>query len=136
MLSFVYQGMPSRVVFGAGKLNSLADEIDQLGARRALILTTPGQQSLGQRLADLLGERCAGIYPKAVMHVPVEVAQAARAEAVRLGADCCIAIGGGSTIGLGKAIAMDSGLPILAIPTTYAGSEMTTIYGLTENRLK
>lgn len=136
MLSFVYQGLPSRVVFGAGKLNSLADEIDQLGARQALILTTPGQQSLGQRLADLLGERCAGIYPKAVMHVPVEVAQAARAEAVRLGADCCIAIGGGSTIGLGKAIAMDSGLPILAVPTTYAGSEMTTIYGLTENRLK
>lgn len=133
MHSFVYQGMPSRVVFGAGKLHSLADELDQLGAHRALILSTPGQQSLGQRITDLLGERAAGIHPKAVMHVPIEVAQAARAEAVRLGADCCIAIGSGSTIGLGKAIAMDSGLPILAIPTTYAGSEMTTIYGLTEN---
>jgi len=136
MHSFVYQGMPSRVVFGAGKLYSLADEIERLGARRALILTTPQQQALGQRIADLLGERSAGIYPKAVMHVPIEVAQAARAEAARLNADCCVAIGGGSTIGLGKAIAMDSGLPILAIPTTYAGSEMTTIYGLTENRLK
>ena len=136
MHSFIYQGMPSRVVFGAGKLNALADEITLLGAHRALILTTPGQQPLGQRIVDLLGERSAGIYPKAVMHVPIDVARAARAEAVRLGADCCVAIGGGSTIGLGKAIAMDSGLPILAIPTTYAGSEMTTIYGLTEHRRK
>ena len=66
------------------------------------------------------------------MHVPIETARAARAEARRLGADCAVAIGGGSTIGLGKAIALDSGLPILAIPTTYAGTEMTPIYGLTE----
>lgn len=133
---FIYQGQPSRIIFGAGKLDCLAEELDQLGARRALILTTSGQQALGQRVADLLGNRSAGIYPRAVMHVPLEVAQAARAEATRVNADCCIAIGGGSTIGLGKAIAMDSGLPIIAIPTTYAGSEMTPIYGLTENRLK
>jgi maleylacetate reductase len=70
------------------------------------------------------------------MHVPIEVARAARDVARKLGADCAVAIGGGSTIGLGKAIALDSGLPILAIPTTYAGSEMTTIYGLTEAGMK
>jgi len=71
-----------------------------------------------------------------VMHVPIETAREARDEARRLGADCAVAIGGGSTVGLGKAIALDSGLPILAIPTTYAGSEMTPIFGITEAGLK
>ncbi|WP_397448918.1 maleylacetate reductase [Pseudomonas sp. NA-150] len=136
MNPFVYQSLPTRVVFGWGKLSALADEIDRLGAKRALILTTPEQQELGEEVSRLLGKRSAGVYPYAVMHVPLEVAQAARVEAARLGADCCVAVGGGSTIGLGKAIAMDSGLPIVAVPTTYAGSEMTPIYGLTENRLK
>ena len=70
------------------------------------------------------------------MHVPIETAREARDEARRLGADCAVAIGGGSTTGLGKAIALDSGLPIIAIPTTYAGSEMTPIYGLTEGGVK
>ena len=136
MNPFVYQSLATRVVFGWGKLSALADEIERLGARRALILTTPEQQALGEQVAALLGDRAAGVYPQAVMHVPLEVAQAARIEAARLAADCCVAVGGGSTIGLGKAIAMDSGLPIVAVPTTYAGSEMTPIYGLTENRLK
>ena len=77
-----------------------------------------------------------GVFARAVMHVPVETARQARDEAQRLHADCAIAIGGGSTTGLGKAIALESSLPILAIPTTYAGSEMTTIYGITEGGLK
>ena len=70
------------------------------------------------------------------MHVPIEIARDAQAFARSLDADCAIAIGGGSTIGPGKAIALESSLPILAIPTTYAGSEMTPIYGLTEGGLK
>src|SRR5438445_3534433 len=70
------------------------------------------------------------------MHVPIEVARKARDEAIRLGADCAVAIGGGSTVGLGKAIALESQLPIVAIPTTYAGSEMTSIYGITEGGIK
>lgn len=70
------------------------------------------------------------------MHVPIETAREARDVANRLGADCAVAIGGGSTTGLGKAIAMESGLPIIAIPTTYAGSEMTPVYGITEDGLK
>src|SRR3546814_10524283 len=104
MNPFVYQSLPTRVVFGWGKLSALAEEIERLGAKRALILTTPEQQALGDQVAALLGNRAAGVYPKAVMHVPLEVAQAARVEAARLDADCCVAIGGGSTIGLGKAI--------------------------------
>jgi maleylacetate reductase len=136
MHSFTYTANPTRVVFGAGALQHLAREIDVLGARRALVLCTPEQTDAAQRVATLLGERAAGIFPRAVMHVPIETAREARAEAQRLGADCAVAIGGGSTTGLGKAIALDSGLPILAIPTTYAGSEMTPIYGLTEGGIK
>jgi len=136
MESFVYQSAPSRVVFGQGALARLPEEVARLGARRALVLTTPGQRGLGERVAHLLGEAAAGVYDQAVMHVPVEVAQAARAEAARQGADCYVAVGGGSTIGLGKAIALESGQPIIAVPTTYAGSEVTPIYGITEGRLK
>jgi maleylacetate reductase len=111
-------------------------EIERLGARRALVLATPEQRGSAQQVADLLGDRCAGIFDRAVMHVPIETAREARAEAKRLQADCAVAIGGGSTTGLGKAIALESNLPILAIPTTYAGSEMTPIYGITEGGLK
>jgi len=133
---FVYQGLPSRVVFGWGNLARLPEEVDRLGARRALILSTPEQRPLAEEVARLLGERAAGIHAEAVMHVPVEVARAAREKAAALDAQCCVAVGGGSTIGLGKAIALESALPIVAVPTTYAGSEMTPIYGLTEGRLK
>ncbi|MEO7338533.1 MAG: maleylacetate reductase, partial [Caldimonas sp.] len=84
----------------------------------------------------LLGARAAGIFDRAVMHVPIQTARDASEAARALGADCAVAIGGGSTTGLGKAIALDSGLPIIAIPTTYAGSEMTPIYGITEGGQK
>jgi len=136
MKEFIYNGQPSRVVFGAGALQHLEREIELLGARKALVLSTPEQRELAQRVVDRLGSRAAGIFARAVMHVPIETAREAREEARRLGADCAIAIGGGSTTGLGKAVALDSGLPILAIPTTYAGSEMTPIYGITEAGLK
>lgn len=136
MKPFVYQAQSPRVVFGAGSLQHLEREIDHLGARRALVLCTPQQAEAAQAVVDRLGPRAAGLYAQAVMHVPIETARAARAEAARLQADCAIALGGGSTIGLGKAIALESGLPIVAIPTTYAGSEMTPIYGITEGGLK
>jgi alcohol dehydrogenase class IV len=136
MKAFVHQALPSRVVFGHGTLEQLGREIDALGARRALVLSTPEQADVGRRVAGLLGPRAAGLFPHAVMHVPVETARQACDEARRLGADCAVAVGGGSTTGLGKAIALESGLPIIAIPTTYAGSEMTSIYGLTEVGVK
>jgi maleylacetate reductase len=136
MRSFTYTQLPGRVVFGVGALDHLPREIELLGATRALVLSTPEQEAQAEDVAKRLGTRCAGMFPRAVMHVPIEVARAARDEAKRLGADCAVAIGGGSTTGLGKAIALESALPILAIPTTYAGSEMTPIYGLTEGGLK
>jgi maleylacetate reductase len=136
MKAFTYQAAPTRVVFGAGALRSLAEEIDRLGARRALVLSTPEQAASADHVARLLGDRAAGIFARAAMHVPIETARAARDEAARLGADCAVAIGGGSTTGLGKAIALESAMPILAVPTTYAGSEMTGIWGITEAGLK
>jgi alcohol dehydrogenase class IV len=136
MNAFTFQANPSRVVFGVGALQQLATEIERLGARRALVLSTPEQRESAERVAAMLGDRAVGIFARAVMHVPIEMARQARDEAGRLEADCAVAIGGGSTTGLGKAIALESGLPIVAIPTTYAGSEMTPIYGITESGVK
>ncbi|WP_321843485.1 maleylacetate reductase [Paraburkholderia bannensis] len=130
---FIYQAQPGRVVFGAGALQQLEAELDALGAGRAIVLSTPEQRAGAEAIAHRLGERSAGVFDRAVMHVPIETAREAREVARERGADCAIALGGGSTIGLGKAIALDSGLPILAVPTTYAGSEMTPIYGITQN---
>jgi len=136
MLSFVYQMMPSRVVFGAGCLDRLPEEIERLGATKALVLSTPEQRQSGLDMVARLGPRAVGLFDRAVMHVPIETAEAAREEARRLGADCCVAVGGGSTTGLAKAIALVSELPILSVPTTYAGSEMTPIWGITEGGRK
>jgi alcohol dehydrogenase class IV len=136
MLEFTHDSQPGRVIFGAGRRDRLAAELGRLGVTRALVLSTPGQRGLADWAAGQLSERAAGIYAGAVLHVPAEVAAAARAEAARRGADSCVAIGGGSTIGLAKAIALELGLPIVAVPTTYAGSEMTPIWGLTEAGLK
>jgi len=136
LLPFVYEPLPSRVVFGAGSLHKLAEEIDQLGVMRALVLCTPEQRAIGADIVVMLGTRFAGVFDGAAMHVPVGVADAAREKAKRVRADCCVAIGGGSTTGLAKAIALTAKLPILAIPTTYAGSEMTPIWGITEGNVK
>ncbi len=136
MKPFIHDQSACRVVFGAGVLDDLGQEIERLGAKRALVLSTPEQRAEAEDVAQRLGARCAGIFARAVMHVPIETAREARAEAKRLDADCAVAIGGGSTTGLGKAIALESSLPILAIPTTYAGSEMTDIYGVTEGGVK
>ncbi len=135
-MNFTYNGQPSCVIFDAGSLQHLARKIDLLGAKRALVLSTPERRASAEMIADLLGNKAAGVFDRAVMHVPIETACEARQMALALGADCAIAIGGGSTTGLGKAIALDSGLPILATPTTYAGSEMTPIYGILEGGLK
>ncbi|HEY2981237.1 MAG TPA: maleylacetate reductase [Anaerolineales bacterium] len=136
MRSFVYDQPAARVIFGIGSLDRLAEEVQRLGARRAIVLSTPEQRADAEEAARRLGDMSAGIYAEAVMHVPIETARAARGIARELDADCYVAIGGGSTIGLGKAIALETGMPILAVPTTFAGSEMTPIYGLTEGGIK
>ncbi|WP_369832263.1 maleylacetate reductase [Mycobacterium sp. AT1] len=125
-----------RVLFGCGRMAELASEADGLGLHRLLVLSTPGQVELAHRVADVLGSRTVGMYSQARMHVPVDTVIAATDCAKSLGADGCVAVGGGSTIGLAKALARKADLPAIAIPTTYSGSEMTTIWGITEDGRK
>jgi maleylacetate reductase len=134
--SFTYQALPMRVLFGAGVLAKLPDEVAALGLTRVLVLCGPDQEETGRRVAAALGDRAAGVLAEARMHVPIEVATRARDRAAQLGADGCVAVGGGSAIGLGKAVALEHGLPVIAVPTTYAGSEMTPVWGLTEGGRK
>ena len=136
MKAFVYGGLPMRVVFGAGSVAELAKEVDRLGAKRALLLATPGRTAMVKSVADPLGIRVAGVFDRVVMHTPLELAEEARRLAASVQADCCVVVGGGSTIGFGKAIALTSALPLLAVPTTYSGSEMTTIWGISEGGAK
>ena len=114
-----------RIVFGAGSFERLADELEP---RRWLVVHGGSQAEAAERLAGALG---ADTFGEVRRHVPVELAERARARFAELGADGLIAIGGGSAIGLAKAIALTTGAPIVAVPTTYAGSEMTAVYGLT-----
>ena len=134
--SFLYDALPMRVVFGSGSLDRVPDELDHLGLNRVLILCTPGHKDLAERVAALVGARGAGVFAHARMHVPVETVAAAAEYAGLRDADGYLAVGGGSTIGLGKALALQFGAPVVAVPTTYAGSEMTPIWGLTENAQK
>jgi alcohol dehydrogenase class IV len=133
--SFVYDQPARRVIFGAGSIERLPEEVKRLGTK-ALVLSTPEQRADADRVATQLGDIAVGVFTNAAMHVPIDTARAARAEAARLGADVYVTVGGGSTTGLGKVIALETGQPIVAVPTTFAGSEMTPIYGITEPGLK
>ena len=134
---FVHDAPSQRVVFGPGSIARVADEAARFGASRSLVIATPGSGArLGARVADLLGTACAGLHAEAVMHVPRSVAAGRVTAAREARADLLVSVGGGSAIGLAKAIAHETGLPILAIPTTYAGSEVTTIFGLSEGEQK
>ncbi len=134
--AFIYHAAPIRVRFGAGSLRHVADEIAAIGGSRALVLSTPFQKDDADRLAARLGNMAAGVFAEAKMHTPVDVTARALAAYDRTGADCILSLGGGSTIGLGKAIAWRNDAAHLVIATTYAGSEVTDILGETEGGIK
>lgn len=134
--AFAYCSQQYRVVFGAGTSARLGEETERLGIKRALVLTTPEQQDLGRRLGAGLGDRLAGTFAGARMHTPVEITNEALRIVESHDIDGLVAIGGGSTVGLGKALSLRTGLPHIAMPTTYAGSEMTPILGETTNGIK
>lgn len=127
---------PGRIVFGPGSIAQTAAEIERLGCTRVLILATPFQKADTEALATRLGSLAAGIFAEAAMHTPVDVTERAMAAYAAAGADGVVAYGGGSTIGLGKAIAWRKDCPQIVIATTYAGSEVTPILGQTEKGLK
>lgn len=129
--NFLHVGRAQRVSFGSGTLATLDSELEWLGSRHALLLTTGGQRHLGSRVIAASGGRIARQHAGALMHTPVSATEAGLVELHAVGADALISAGGGSATGLGKALALRTGLPHLSIPTTYAGSEMTPILGET-----
>jgi maleylacetate reductase len=132
----VFNATPPRVVFGRGSAADLRAEVENLGAERALVVTTSGRVALGDRIAAGIGDRCAGLLPEAISQVPIELARRGRDKAASAGADCLVAVGGGAATGLCKGIAYESQLPIIAVPTTYSGSEMTGFCGMTIDGVK
>jgi alcohol dehydrogenase class IV len=138
VLKFEYVGHPSHVVFGTGAARGprLADGLAALGARRVLLVVSDADGEIAAPIAAALGERIANRFSDVRPHVPVEVAHAARAAAAACAADAVLSVGGGSTTGTAKAIALAAGLPVVAVPTTYAGSEVTPVWGLTEGGRK
>jgi alcohol dehydrogenase class IV len=131
MHAFRHDFQGGRVVFGVGASASLVAEVEAMGLERLLVLSTPDQAVDAARIALLLGSRSAGLFTQARMHTPVEVTEQAVAAAGAAAADGLVSIGGGSTTGLSKAIALRLDLPQIVIPTTYAGSEATPILGET-----
>lgn len=128
---FVSDWPRTRVVFGAGSVADLPRELHSIGRSRPLIVTTPGRAAAWPGILDALGSSIAGICDQAALHVPVNRVDHAIAMVDRTNPDVLLAIGGGSAIGLAKAVALQRRLPIAAIPTTYSGSEMTGIWGVT-----
>ena len=128
---FTFPGVPARVVFGIGTIAQANAEVERLGAKRALVLSTPQQKNDAEALSTQLSALSGGIYCRAAMHTPVEVTEDALKVFSSVDADCLVAVGGGSTTGLSKAIAVRTGADQIIIPTTYAGSEMTDILGET-----
>jgi maleylacetate reductase len=136
MKKFSYAGSPARIVFGSGSSHAIADWLEKSGVSRALVLATPHQQVDAEKLAATLGGRSVGVFAGAVMHTPVNVTEEAMKVVDATGADCVVSLGGGSTTGLGKAIAYRNDILQIVVPTTYAGSEATPILGQTENGRK
>jgi maleylacetate reductase len=132
-MNFTYTGLPTRVVFGRGKIAEAANEAKRLGMKRPLIITTAQQADSGKKLVA----QTAGVpFAAAAMHTPVAVTDMAMTTMRAENCDGTIALGGGSSTGLGKAIAFRTDLPQLVIPTSYAGSEMTNILGETADGAK
>jgi maleylacetate reductase len=134
--SFLYNALPTRVIFGFGTRTRTGDEIRRLGSKRPLVLSTPGHRTEAEALGAQLGMDFAGVFADATMHTPIEVTERGIAAVLETRADGLIALGGGSTTGLAKAIALRTDLPQVILPTTYAGSEMTNILGETSEGKK
>ncbi|MDG3579749.1 maleylacetate reductase [Rhizobium sp. YJ-22] len=135
-MTFSYQGSAARIVFGRGTSAEVGKWVETLGRRRVLVLSSPHQAGDAEALSQRLGALSAGVFTDATMHTPVEVSERAVARADALQADCVVSLGGGSTTGLGKAMALRTDIAQIVVPTTYAGSEVTPILGQTENGVK
>jgi len=131
-LEFARDDIPGRVVFGVGSRRLVPAEADRWNAERILVVASPAEDVLATELTDLLGGRVVGRFSDVVQHVPIAKAQDARSMVRDTAADLVLTVGGGSATGFGKAISLEIDIVHIAVPTTYAGSEMTTIWGLTD----
>ncbi|RBA13241.1 hypothetical protein FPRO05_13668 [Fusarium proliferatum] len=139
MKDFEYDVQTNRVVFGSGSVKKLPAEIKRLDVSRPLLLCTPGKRHLADQLSEIIKGASldvAGIFANATAHTPTSVTEQGTAFLGSVSADCVVSIGGGSVVGLGKAISIRSGVPHISIPTTYSGSEMTPILGETKDGIK
>ncbi len=137
MEAFEYSALPARVIFGFGTLARATDELIALGRKRAFVLSDPHHLPAGAtRLMRALGKLGVHLSTDAVMHTPVDVTERVMAKLIAHDADCLVSLGGGSTIGLGKALALRTDLPQIVLPTTYAGSEATPVLGETHEGRK
>ncbi|MDS0136028.1 MULTISPECIES: maleylacetate reductase and hydroxyquinol 1,2-dioxygenase domain-containing protein [unclassified Amycolatopsis] len=133
---FTYTARPARIVFGPGTLEQVRAEVERLGRSRAIVLAGPDLAEPGDRVEKVLGPLAAGRFDGAAMHTPVAVTEQALALLREAGADCVVAVGGGSTTGLAKALAVRTGVDQVILPTTYAGSEVTPVLGETADGVK
>jgi alcohol dehydrogenase class IV len=136
MIDFVYEQPETRVVAGEDLVATLADEVRRLGSERAIVIATPSQWEEAGHAAEALGALGVAVFVENAPHVPIEVARRAREKAHDTRANAIVTIGGGNAIGVGKVVALELGIPIIAIPTTYSGSEATPSYGWTEAGVK
>ena len=137
MEAFDYTPLQGRVVFGQGSLARIADEVQLLGCRRPYVLSDAHHvDGAAARVLQLLGDQVAGFSTEATMHTPVDVTERVLQRLHAAAPDCLVSLGGGSTTGLSKALALRTDLPQIVIPTTYAGSEATPILGQTEQGRK
>lgn len=136
MTRFDYAAHPTRVVFGSGTRTQVRDEVERLGSARVLVLASARRAEPGDDIEKLLGPLAVARFDGAAMHTPVDVTDRALALVWETGVNCVVAVGGGSTTGLAKAIAVRTGVDQVILPTTYAGSEVTPVLGETENGVK
>lgn len=136
MRNFVHTSHPSRVIFGTGTVGQVRDEVERLGCSRVLLLVGPAVAKAAARVRDVLGDLTVAEFDGAAMHTPVEVTERALDVLREHAADCLVAVGGGSTTGLAKALALRTDLPQVILPTTYAGSEVTPVLGETQGGRK
>ena len=132
MNDFVHESLPGRVVFGAGSRAHLADEVQRLAANRVMVIASEFESAIADDVTSVLGDLVVGRFTDVVQHVPVGHATAAVERARSLDADAVLTIGGGSATGFGKVVRLDLDVRFIAVPTTYAGSEMTAIWGRTD----
>jgi alcohol dehydrogenase class IV len=137
MEAFEFTPLPARVVFGRGTISGVADEVRQLGCSRAFVLSDAHHaDGAAARVVQWLGQGAVGLSTEAAMHTPVDVTERVLQQLRAVSPDCLVSLGGGSTTGLSKALALRTDLPQVVIPTTYAGSEATPILGQTEQGRK